>query len=265
MNAMTPLPLRTGRARPFWIACALVYLLLSGVDLLLTWLLVDSLGGAYEANPLAADILARYGWSGLALFKGGCVALVLATATWLWRCRPRTARLLLGLGSASSVAVVGYSLWLTGFGVTAPGWNQDMAAARLRGDRLDALHDRAHAYERRLQELTEDLFRGRRSLRDAAAALDDYLDEIRHNARHYLNTFYEGVPKDAVLAAHLVRQVGYRTRNNPEQARRQFHALAEQFATYQAPLPAVCTEPFRATLARANTAKTQPTRRGAGI
>jgi Domain of unknown function (DUF5658) len=262
MNTISCVPVRTGRAPAFWVACVLIYVLLSGVDLWLTWLLIEGMGGAYEANPLAADILARYGWPGLALFKGGCVALVLGAGACLWHSRPRTARLLLGLGAASSVVVVGYSLWVAGFGVTPPGWRQDMDDARVRGARLDALKGRQKAYGQRLEELTDDVMRGRRTLRNAAEALDQYLDEIRHDARYYLNTFYAEAPREAVLAAHLVRQVGYRT-DNPDEARRQLRNLAEQFAGYHALLPAVCTEPFRAAIAKANSAKTQPSRRGA--
>src|ERR671923_2773942 len=88
---------RVRLARAFWIACAVLYALLSFLDLFLTWLLVDGVRGTYEANPLAANILEAYGWAGLAAFKVGCVAIVLATGALLWRRRPRTARLVLGL------------------------------------------------------------------------------------------------------------------------------------------------------------------------
>jgi hypothetical protein len=84
---------------------------LEAADLLLTYLLLVGGGrpGVYEAYPLAAAVLLRHGWAGLAAFKALCSAVALAAA--LLVCRRDAAagaRLLAGL-SAVMLTVVGYS------------------------------------------------------------------------------------------------------------------------------------------------------------
>src|SRR5262245_62038028 len=88
-----------------------VYVLLNVVDWWLTWRLVR-LAGAYEANPLAARVLDRFGFTGLALFKLSLVAVVLGVSAFLWSRRPRTARMLLSTGCGAVLLVVAYSAWL---------------------------------------------------------------------------------------------------------------------------------------------------------
>src|SRR5919201_389123 len=93
-----------------------VFLVLNAVDLLLTWLLLERAGGFYEANPLAAAVLARRGWWGMAGFKLLITAGVLGVGFLALRWRPRAGRFLFAGGSALLVAVVGYSLFLLGRG-----------------------------------------------------------------------------------------------------------------------------------------------------
>src|SRR3989442_1605336 len=101
---LTAAPPTLVRLRPWMIAFGVVSLL----DLGLTWLLVAGVAGAYEANPLAADILERFGWGGLALFKLTCVGVTL-TAVYAVRTRASSRRLL-QVACLASGAVVIYSL-----------------------------------------------------------------------------------------------------------------------------------------------------------
>jgi len=245
-------------ARAFWIACAVLYALLSCLDLFLTWLLVDGVRGAYEANPLAADILGRYGWSGLALFKGGCVAIVLATGALLWRRRPRTARLILGLACSCALGVVSYSLWLSDLGAEAAAWGQQLAHARIRSLHYSEQHKAQHAYHKRVEQLAQDLARDRCTLAQAVSEICSFLEEGDHDPVRYLKYFYDGLPKEAALAAHLVRHVGFQVAGDPALARRQFQSMSRQFAVYHAPLPLIASESFALTASRS-----PATRRGA--
>src|SRR5262245_22133252 len=115
MTTLVPeLPVRPNRtmtlpSRRWFLTAGIIYVLFSVMDWWLTWLMVGR-GGAYEANPLAATVLARFGWLGLAIFKLVLVALVLGVGGYLWSRRPRTARFVLTLGCAAILVVVGYSM-----------------------------------------------------------------------------------------------------------------------------------------------------------
>jgi hypothetical protein len=91
----------------------LLFVLLSGADLALTWWLLGGSGGeVYEANPVANWWLARAGWAGLAGFKAALVLLVLGLAAVIGRHRPRAADGVLCFACAAVAAVVLYSATL---------------------------------------------------------------------------------------------------------------------------------------------------------
>jgi hypothetical protein len=91
----------------------ILYILLSLLDLFLTYQLVQRSGGRfYEGNPIADAWLANYGWAGLALFKGLAVVLVASTAVLIGHYRPRAAGNVLAFGCLAVGSVVSYSFWL---------------------------------------------------------------------------------------------------------------------------------------------------------
>jgi hypothetical protein len=90
-----------------------LFTLLSLADLALTWwLLEQSDGQVYEANPVARWWLAQGGWWALACFKAAIVLLVLGLATVIHRSRPALADRVLYFACAIMVAVVLYSTTL---------------------------------------------------------------------------------------------------------------------------------------------------------
>jgi hypothetical protein len=94
---------------------ALLFVTLSCADLALTThLLRLGNGEVYEANWLAAAVLARYGLSGLAVFKGLIILLTGALVGVLALSRPERARRLAGFACLAVGAVVLYSLTLWG-------------------------------------------------------------------------------------------------------------------------------------------------------
>jgi Domain of unknown function (DUF5658) len=94
----------------------LLYAALSVVDLVLTYRLLERGGGhVYEGNPVANAWLSAYGWTGLAWFKVGCMALVVGVAGVLCIWRPKTADRLLNFACAAVALVVIYSCSLVGF------------------------------------------------------------------------------------------------------------------------------------------------------
>ncbi len=92
-----------------------LFALLSLADLALTWwLLEQSDGQVYEANPLAGWLLAHAGWGGLACFKAAIVLLVLGLAALISRRRPAAADRVLNFACAAMSLVVLYSTALCG-------------------------------------------------------------------------------------------------------------------------------------------------------
>ena len=91
----------------------LTYATLSLVDLYLTYTLVQSSGGlVYESNPVANAWLARYGWTGLAVFKLAAMLLVTLVVTYISCYRPQTADRILRFACCAVAFVVVYSFWL---------------------------------------------------------------------------------------------------------------------------------------------------------
>lgn len=91
----------------------LLYVLVSSLDLFMTYILLSQSGGVFmEANPVARFFIAEWGAKGMVYFKFSMVAFVCVLAQIIARYRPRSARwLLLGATALVSVVVV-YSLKL---------------------------------------------------------------------------------------------------------------------------------------------------------
>lgn len=84
-----------------------LFVLLSVVDLLLTFWLLETKGGrVYEANPVANRILQTSGWPGLLAFKGTCVLFAVITVSILAQSRPVIAHRLLGAGCLTLLMTV---------------------------------------------------------------------------------------------------------------------------------------------------------------
>lgn len=101
---------------PFLVKASL-FVLLSLVDLSLTWLLLNFGGGGAigEANPAARWFLLAHGWAGMAAFKAITVVVVLLSCSLLQRFRPQLAGRVLAGCSGVVAAVVLYSCLLTGY------------------------------------------------------------------------------------------------------------------------------------------------------
>jgi hypothetical protein len=83
---------------------------LSVADFLLTWWLISSTGGiVYESNPVAGWLLSRYGWPGLAAFKGLAATTVIGSAVTLCLCRRPSGERVLTFACSATGGVVLYS------------------------------------------------------------------------------------------------------------------------------------------------------------
>jgi hypothetical protein len=115
---------------------ALLFVALSCADLALTAHLLRLGGGqVYEANWLAAEVLARHGVVGLAVFKGLAVLLVGALVATVASARPRGAQRLVGFACLAVGGVVLYSLMLWGR-VAAQALPGDPRLANSKGERV---------------------------------------------------------------------------------------------------------------------------------
>jgi len=86
---------------------------LSALDLVLTWILLRHTGGVvYESNPIANAFLSQYGWAGMAIFKLTDMLLVTFIVCLLGLFHPGAARRVLSIASTILSVVALYSLYL---------------------------------------------------------------------------------------------------------------------------------------------------------
>lgn len=86
-----------------------LYALLSATDWMMTFALLRAHPGAVEANPLAAECLAKYGWNGLAVYKAVGVAIFIGAILFVTNRRPAVAALVTASGCAVLLTVTIYS------------------------------------------------------------------------------------------------------------------------------------------------------------
>jgi hypothetical protein len=100
-----------------------LFVILSFIDLYLTWRLVSLSGGCvYESNPIANWWLKSLGWLGLGIFKFSTMSMVATLTVIISRYRPRIGGLVLTFGCTTLSAVVLYSCLLSWeLGVTPRG------------------------------------------------------------------------------------------------------------------------------------------------
>jgi hypothetical protein len=90
-----------------------LFVALSAVDLVLTWVLLRHTGGAvYEGNPIANAFLSQYGWAGMAIFKVTDMLLVTFIVCLLGLFQPSAARRVLSIACIILSVVALYSLYL---------------------------------------------------------------------------------------------------------------------------------------------------------
>ena len=143
----------------------LLFAVLSGTDLVLTWWLIGNTDGQlYEANPIASWWLTRFGWIGLVCFKALIVLVVLGLSAVIHYSRPRAAGRLLRLACASLTVVVLYSTGLCLAAHFAP-WKSDgeKELAALNADTGRVFQQR-EAFVNLLAILREDLLAGAAAL-----------------------------------------------------------------------------------------------------
>ncbi len=218
----------------------LLFVVLSLVDLALTFFLVgQSGGGAYEWNPVASWWLVRFGWAGLAGFKLSIV-LVIAGLTLVisWR-RSRTAGQVLGFGCVALLAVIVHG------GLLVPGVLADADhVGRLEGQTLllDEQLVRARAYTNLIYELGNDLASGRRSLLEALELLSEAEQAHDPEWLRAVALRYPGLAKRELLAARLIEQGTRAATGGLYGSARVYHELNAQFRSCfgrPAPRPAM--------------------------
>src|SRR5262245_38783083 len=91
----------------------LLFIVLSFVDLYLTWFLLETSGGKiYESNPIAAAWLASYGYRGLVTYKIMGLLLVGIVSVYISFRKPVTGKRLLMFATAALALVTLYSYYL---------------------------------------------------------------------------------------------------------------------------------------------------------
>src|SRR5262249_28849632 len=113
----------------------IVFGILSVLDLLLTWRLVQASGGQiYESNPVASAWLSEYGWQGLIVFKASLVVLIGLVVVLISIHRPDYGGRILIFACSVTAAVVLYSFYLSQF-VNVSDANRRDDSAQLEGFR----------------------------------------------------------------------------------------------------------------------------------
>ena len=114
-TAVAPEPIfpamTSARTLPF--AGLVIFLVLSLIDLSLTWFLLSNSGGrVYESNPIADAWLASYGWAGLVIYKVAGLILVASVILFVSYRQPQTGRRLLAFAICALTVVAFYSYYL---------------------------------------------------------------------------------------------------------------------------------------------------------
>jgi hypothetical protein len=193
---------------PFPTIKLLLFLLLSGTDLLLTMvLLTQGSGVVYEGNPIAAWLLASYGWVGVAVFKGLTVLLAVALSVLVFVLRPRSGHRVLTCACTLVAVVVLYSASLA-VAVVPDSWRltpEAETAITAESLRFDALRQEGDRYREVLVLISDDLFLGRCSL---AEGVDRLKKTAKANNPDWLQTLqkcYPGLDERSCLAANIVQ------------------------------------------------------------
>jgi hypothetical protein len=187
-----------------------LFVALSGVDFLLTWHLLGSLdGAAYEGNPLAAWLLERGGWFGLAAFKAATVLTAGGLGLLIYRRRPRAGQRVLAFGCAALAAVVLYSGYLCARERhPAAGLDPDDAAPLLaRASDLRAAVRRSADYREVMAQVTEDLRSRRCKLAEAVARLALTEQGRAATFLRSTQTVYPGLSDAECLAVSVLNNV----------------------------------------------------------
>jgi len=114
-NQIRPGPIRRfaqGKSLLRWEA--LLFIILSVGDLLMTYTLLWRHLEIYESNPIAAWILKHWDVAGMTAFKFGLVAFIIVISETVERLRPRLGRLILLFGIVGTLYAIveGYRLLL---------------------------------------------------------------------------------------------------------------------------------------------------------
>jgi hypothetical protein len=184
----------------------LAFSFLSLLDLGLTAQLLSSGDGSvYESNPVASWFLAHYGWSGLAAFKMGLVALVLFLSTTISIYRPRAGRRVLSFACVAVLPVVVYSSALAGCLQWCPEHAQKVVQQLLerRTSLISEIHETA-AYADLVRSLSDELAAGRCGLPTAVERLQSMARAQDPRWLAILHDRYPGKSDAACLAASLV-------------------------------------------------------------
>jgi hypothetical protein len=150
-----------------------VFNLLSGADLWLTWRLMRQGGGLiYECNPVASASLACFGWTGLVVFKATMVAFIGVVAVFISLSRPKTSGRILLFGCLVTACVVTYSCYLSHALALRPADVTAWEEAAQRDIDLERQLRQHQAYRHFVDQLRSDMLAGRCSLREAVDALE---------------------------------------------------------------------------------------------
>lgn len=96
-----------------------MFVLVSSLDIVLTWLVLDQHGG-YEINPIAASVIAHWGLPGAIGFKFSLTLFVIVICEVISRQRERTARRLARWSVAVSAFPPVYTTMLVGLHLLGP-------------------------------------------------------------------------------------------------------------------------------------------------
>ena len=184
---------------------------LSVADLLLTLRLVHASGGeVYESNPLASAWLELYGGTGLAIFKGLALLLVVGVVLYISLHRPRAAGKILAFACLATGFVVVYSCFLVGLFGKAPHEARTAEAVRdaeIHGQRLDRAISQERAYAVLLDELVHDLIANRCTL---AEGVERLAATAKGQDPRWLDMLRKSYP-DHTSAESMALHLGYHT------------------------------------------------------
>jgi hypothetical protein len=203
----------------------LVFVVLSSLDLLLTWRLLETSDGqVYESNPIASWFLVYTGWLGLVGFKAVAVLFASGLTTMLTCLRPRMGGFILSLACVIVGGVVVYSSSLVGC-LTSHNNRDPVVAFQQGNNSLTEELNAQRAYRHLLSELRDDLLARRSSLAEAVRRLRESERGQDERWLQLLRDRHPGLTDDACLAANLVEFTTHSLEGAPPSIQEEFTAF----------------------------------------
>lgn len=217
--------LKTSGARALRVLCVGI-VIVSVLDFVLTWLLIERFPIAYESNPVAQGILNRFGWRGLFCFKMLMTGLPISLIWSIPRQRRRMAFLASGVILTILASVVTYSSVMLMRNIDGVRTRQKLhQSSRVLNYQMMLQQN----YQNRANQTAEALANRRINLVGGIAILQDHLTRHGRVGVAHLREHYPDLGEQETIAVDLIRRTVWRVPQSPADRRLLSRDLKDEY------------------------------------